>query len=194
MSSLTTSQVVNYSGIQEKILNLLGSGISPEHVANTCGVTPSYVSQLMSQEDFAARVVELRYESLQKHNKRDEAYDKIEDELVEKLKDLMPLMVRPMEVLKAIQVINQAKRRGQSAPEQITNTQNIVNISMPTQIIQKFKVNPQNQVIAAGTQELITMQSGSLLKEIKGLVKGIENKGDTNDDLSSRTLLIENNS
>ena len=77
-------------------------------------------------------------------------------------------MMRPMEVLKAIQVINAAKRRGSSAPDQVVQQQTFINLTIPTQIVQKFQINPQNHVIQAGEQTLVTMQSGSLLSRVKG--------------------------
>lgn len=152
----------------DRALTLLGQGIAPAQVAAALGVTESYISQLVSDEQFAARVAELRYESLQKHNARDNAYDAMEDKLLERMEDLLPLMHRPMEILKAIQVINAAKRRGQSAPENITNKQTVIPLILPVQIINSFKVNPQGQVVEVGKQPLLTIQSGNmdaLLKE-----------------------------
>jgi predicted transcriptional regulator len=158
---------------ETRALSLLGAGVSPEQVAAALGVTPSAISQMLSREDFALAVSQLRYEALSKHNERDSTYDSLEDKLLLKLKDLLPLMMRPMEVLKALQVLNGAKRRGQSAPEQITNQQTVVNITMPTTIVNKFVTNSRNQVIQAGTQELETLQSGVLLRQFKG--EGVAN-------------------
>lgn len=149
-----------------RALELLGSGVGPEVTASALGVTVSAISQLLSEETFAAEVAELRFKSLQKHNLRDGKYDELEDDLIDRLRDCLPLMHRPMEILKAIAVINAAKRRGASAPEQITHQNTVINLTMPVQIIQKFQVNQHNQVISAGTQELLTIQSGSLLSKI----------------------------
>jgi hypothetical protein len=91
----------------------------------------------------------------------------MEDRLIDKLADLLPLMMRPMEVLKAIQVINAAKRRGASAPDQVVQQQTFINLNIPTTLIQKFQINQQNHVIQAGEQTLLTLQSGSLLNKIK---------------------------
>lgn len=152
---------------QARALNLLGHGIGPEQVAAALGVTTSAISQLLSDENFSAQVAELRFQNLAQHNERDSAYDTIEDTLIEKMKDLIPLMMRPMEILKAIQVINAAKRRGSSAPESITNQQTVVQINLPAITVTKFTTNIQNQVIQTGQQELLTIQSGTLLKEVK---------------------------
>lgn len=151
-----------HTGTEERALTLLGSGLGPEAVATAVGISVSRISQLLSDPEFAAQVSERRFENLQKHNQRDNDYDDIEDRLIKQLSDVLPLMMRPMEILKAIQVINGAKRRGQSAPESITNQQTVVNIVLPTAMIRQFEVNANNQVIKAGAQELLTMQSHSM--------------------------------
>lgn len=162
-SSSTYSPGVT-SPTEQKALNLLGSGIGAEQVAAALGVTPGRISQLLSKEAFAESVAALRYENLQQHNVRDGAYDSLEDELIQKLNRALPLMLKPETILRAIAVVNSAKRRGQSAPEQVINQQNIVTIVLPKVVAAKFAVNIDNQVTKAGEQELVTMQSGSLLK------------------------------
>jgi hypothetical protein len=155
------------STVEEKALNLLGSGVPSEAVASALGVTPSRIAQLLSNEDFAERVSQLRYDNLQEHNVRDASYDRIEDKLIDKLEKSMPLMFKPDTILKAITTINSAKRRGQSAPENVTNHQNIVNLVLPTVIAQRFSTDINNQVTRAGDQELHTMPSSNLLKKVE---------------------------
>jgi len=154
------------SNTEQRILSLLGQGIAAEKVASALGITPARISQLLSDKNFAEKVTELRYNNLQSHNLRDSSYDEIEDQLILKLKKTVPLMFRPETILKAIQVINSAKRRGQSAPDQVVNQNTVVNLILPTQITQKFTTNINNQVIKAGEQELITIKSDSLLNQL----------------------------
>jgi len=155
------------SSTEERALDLLGSGINSENVALALGVTPSYISQLLSNEDFSDKVAKRRYEHLQKHNIRDNSYDELEDLLLAKLKNAMPLMFKPDTILKAISTINGAKRRGQSSPDQVTNQNNIVNLILPAHIITQFSTNIENQVIRAGDQDLQTMQSNTLLEQVE---------------------------
>jgi len=150
------------SSTESRALDLLGQGIGPEQVALALGVTPARISQLISDPIFAEKVFELRYTNLRKHNERDAAYDKIEDLLLEKLKNMLPLMFNPMQVLKAVATINAAKRRGSSTPESIINQQTVVNLVMPVQIVQQYTRNANNQVIRAGETDLVTIQSGSM--------------------------------
>ncbi|RKX65257.1 MAG: hypothetical protein DRP42_05040, partial [Tenericutes bacterium] len=135
------------------------------------GVEPSYISQLLSNEEFAAQVATLRYEALSKHNERDGAYDTLEDKLLAKLEKSLSLIFKPDTLLKAIQVVNGAKRRGQSAPEQVTNQNTVVSLLMPVQIVNKFTTNINNQVVKAGDQDLITIPSGQLLKQTEQLLE-----------------------
>lgn len=161
MASTTTTTT------EERALTLLGSGIAPETVAASLGVSASRISQLLSDEEFASKVATLRYENLAKHNTRDSSYDDLEDRLIEKMQDCIPLMHRPMEILKAISVINAAKRRGQSTPESIIEKQAIIQLTVPVQIINKFQTNIQGQVTSIGEKSLVTIQSGSLDSLIK---------------------------
>ncbi|PKH45101.1 hypothetical protein KKB3_01335, partial [Dehalococcoides mccartyi] len=90
-----------------------------------------------------------------------------EKTLINRLKDVLPLMTRPMEILKAIQVVNAAKRRGVSSPEQIESPSKLVELTIPIQIINKFMVDSDNRVIEVEGQKLVTIQSGALLNQLK---------------------------
>lgn len=172
MEFYTPNMVTTASTTEDRALALLGSGVGADAVAAALGVTPARISQLLSDEVFAEQVTALRYESLQKHNVRDDRYDTIEDSLLDKLERQLPLIMRPMDTVRAIQAVNNCKRRGQSAPDQITNQQNIVNLLIPTIIKQQFTVNVDNQVIVAGDQTLTTMQAGHLLEQVEQVEEG----------------------
>ena len=169
---------VKLTSNQERAINLLGAGISAEQVAAAIGVDPSYISQLVSNPEFSELIAQKRFEALQKHNVRDNNYDEMEDELLTRMKDLIPLMTRPMEVLRSIQVINAAKRRGASTPDSIINKQTQVNLVLPKVIIQKYTTNVHNQIIAVAGQELLTIDSNQLLKKI----------GNSNDSRNSKEV------
>ena len=155
------------SNTEDRALTLLGSGVSAEATANALGVSPSRISQLLSDQTFSNKVATLRYENLQRHNVRDNKYDSIEDELLDKLEKSLAFIMKPQDILRAINTINSAKRRGQSAPDQVINQQNIVNVVLPEVIAQRFTVNIDNQVTRAGGQELLTMPAGNLLKQVE---------------------------
>jgi len=144
---------------EDRALALLGNGVPPGAVANALGVDPSRITQLLGNEEFAARVVEAKFLALSKHSERDSLIDNVEDKLLEKLKDCL---------LKAFSVVNAAKRKALSSQnEPLTARQNIVPLNLPKIIIEKFQVNIHNQVIQVNEQTLVTMQSGSLLKTVE---------------------------
>lgn len=179
-STLQSSTHGIASSTEERALVLLGQGISPEATAAACGVSVSRISQLLSEDSFAEAVAALRYAALQKHNAQDSQYDEIENELTAKFKQSIPLMMRPMEILKGLQVINAQKRRGSSAPEAILEKQQVVNITLPSVIINNFTnaaltTNIHNQVIKVGDTDLTTMQSGTLLNSHK-VAEGLRNE------------------
>lgn len=145
-----------------RALELLGAGVSPQQVALALGVDPSLISQYLADEHFANQVAELRYKVLLKHNDRDSAYDGLEDALIKKLKDLIPFMHKPFEIIRALTAVNSAKRRGSSAPESVTAQQTVIQLNLPVQIIQHFQKNSSNQVVSAGNQDLVTVQSARM--------------------------------
>ena len=149
---------------EDRALVLLGQGLAPEMVASAIGVTPSAISQLLSQEEFSIKVAELRYTALASHTSRDAKYDAMEDKLLQRLESTLGMLFDPMKIAKLLQVINGAKRRGITAPENITPPSTVVQLNMPTQIFAQFVTNVNNQVIRAGEQELITVQSGNMTK------------------------------
>lgn len=186
MSDVVEQNNPTYSGVKARALELLGDGISSSLVAQTLGVTESYISQLLADELFLKGVVERRYEALAKHNKRDAEYDSLEDTLLIRLKETLPMLYDPIRITKVLQVINAAKRRGQSSPESITQQNVIVNLTLPTAVIDRFSVtkNVDNQILEAGQQKLLTIQSGTLMDRVTQAAK--EKQGIANDEQQAR--------
>lgn len=156
------------TGTRERAIELLGQGIAPVIVAQSLGCSESFISQLLSEEDFLKQVVELRYSALKKHNDRDSAYDALEDQLLTRLQQTMSYLMDPMKIARILQTVNAAKRRGQSTPDSVTQQSTIVNLTIPSVIVNQFRVTKDvnNQIIEAGDQKLVTIQSGTLRERI----------------------------
>lgn len=154
--------VDSLSMLDTRALKLLGSGLTAVVVASAVGTNESYISQLVSVPEFAAEVAKLRSINTQKYIDLDGKYDSVEEKLVKKLEDLLPLMMRPMEILRAIQVINGAKRKTNTVLGEGGNNNigaQVVQLTLPSVIVQKFTVNISNQVVTAGSQTLVTANS-----------------------------------
>lgn len=154
------------SSNRNRALDLLGSGVSPAQTALALGVSESLISQYMSEEEFSAAVVQKRYDKLAKYDKLDATYDTLESQLLEKLKDCMVFMTNPDKILRAIQVINGAKRRGTVESATPLQHQEIVTINMPTKIVNNYisQTSITNQITRVGDTDLITIQPSALLK------------------------------
>lgn len=151
---------------RSQIRDLLGSGLSNELVASAVGCTPSYISQLMSEQDFADEVIALRAAFLQGNTRRDRGIDKIEEGLIERLEELMPALYKPNDVLRAFAVLNAAKRRGMAGQTAVSASQPIVQLQIPVVVVQKFVVSKDSEVIEVSGQTLVTKPSHQLLKEL----------------------------
>jgi hypothetical protein len=170
---------------KEKIKSLLSQNFSVSVVATTVGVDASYISQLLQEEQFALSVAEARCADMQKMRGRDDAYDWMEDELISKLKDLIPHMYKPGEVLNALSRINQAKRRSeQFAALQRDNNgavSNTVVLAIPRHAVLSFQLNGQAEVISIDAKPLAGMSSSALLKELKEVPNHDESQGTEKD-------------
>lgn len=160
------------SAVEHRVKELLGSGLSNEVVANAVGLHPSRISQLMSDESFASEVAELRTKALLSHTIRDQSYDGIEDSLLGKLRELVDqnMIYKSNDVLHALRMVNQAKRRGNPAQDAASSARPVVTLNLPVTILNKFKMNAQGEVVEVitqeGSQSLVTMPAATLMSKL----------------------------
>lgn len=158
------SLMASLSPNELRMLQLLGNGISQELTASTCGVTPAYISQLMAQEGFASLVNKLRYEKLEAEASIDDRYNKMESDLQDKMEKVIPMLIKPRDILDFSTRINQMKRRNTaSAPSANSSATVVVNLQLPTAIMNKLVIDAEtNKVIEANGQELLTLPSNNM--------------------------------
>lgn len=153
---------------KEQVKKLLGNGLTPGLVATTVGCDPSYISQLMADETFALEVAKIRVESYESAIGRDQKYDSLEDRLIKKLEDILPLMVRPRDVLDALTRINAMKRRGTMiAPTGDEIKTQIIQLHMPLTILQQFALNGASEVVQVGDRNLTNLPAATLMKSLE---------------------------
>lgn len=153
--------------IKDQIRNLLGGGIPPRQVSLAVGCEESYISQLMQEEEFSQAVLAQNIIRLQSQSARDGKYDMLEDRLLEKLEQALPMMVNPDKILRAITVVNGAKRRGAAQDAPIAQITNVIHLNLPTMIVNRYQTNAQNEVVEVNGQGLVAMPANALLDRLK---------------------------
>jgi len=153
--------------MKERIIQLLGNGVSPAIAASAIGCSESYISQLLSTEEVAARVSALRFDNLQAANGRDKKMDSLEDKLLDKLGETLPMMMRPAEILRAAAIVNGMKRRGAAAPETMHIQNQVINLQIPNHATVKFQLSATREIVEVDGRSLVTMPSTQLLVEAK---------------------------
>ena len=153
--------------MKERIIALLGNGVSPAIAASAVGCTEGYISQLMSDEAVAARVSALRFDNLQAASDRDKKADFIEDELLDSLKRALPMMLRPAEIVRSLAVVNALKRRASSAPETMHIHNQVINLQLPQHTALRVTMSASREIVEVEGRALVTMPAAQLLKESK---------------------------
>lgn len=165
---------------KERVLKLLGSGLSNDAVATAVGCEHSYISQLMAEEDFKEKVLELRSVALTAATERDRKADSLEERALDKLEGMLDWIHKPADMLKFFQVLNAAKRRGTTATDNLVINQQIVNLQLPAVALQKMVIDGRGEVVEIDGQSMLTMQPATLIRQI------VAEKGDS--DVASKAL------
>lgn len=147
-----------------KLISLLNSGVTQSEAAIALGITPSAVSQQVSDPHVASQLTTVQTEQLERSTKLDEGYDRIEQKLVDQLEKTIPLLMRPEVIAKVLTQVNSAKRRGAGHIRTNQGPNRILTLNIPIALQQRFVVDARNQVIEAGDQTLVTMPSANIPK------------------------------
>lgn len=139
----------------------------PDHtrVAHLAGVDVSYISQLMADEVFKESVLAERIMAGEAKVRMDDSADSMEQLLLDKLKRALPMMVKPMEIVRAYEVLNKAKRKvdtGTLGSSQEGGT--VLSLRIPKHTALRFRVDSRGEVIEVEGRPLVTMPSTGLLK------------------------------
>lgn len=155
--------------VAQSALRMLGAGLKPHIVATALSVTPAYISQLMSDADFAEAVVQKKVVALTKANEHDENLNAVEELALTKLKTALSFTNKPMEIARVFSIVNNAKRRGVTNTEGEVNTgQTVVSLTLPAAARMKLnlqvEVNDNNQVVTVGDQRLGAIEPKFLME------------------------------
>lgn len=160
---------------KDQIQEMLGNGLSNEVVATAVGCDPSYITQLMSVEEFSSKVIALRTAALSANSKRDRKIDAVEDKLIDKVEQSVDLLYKPLDLIRAATAVNAMKRRGVSAQDALHVQNTVVNLMIPQVVVMNFTKNSQGEVIEVEGKTLVTMTSQQLLSNLANQV-GLDDK------------------
>jgi len=155
---------------KQQIKSLLSGGCTQRQAALAVGVDESYVSQLMTgDEEFATEVISARIIALKDQSARDGQYDLLEDKILKKLHDQLHMVVNSDKLVRMLAVVNGAKRRGAQQQEngQAGPITNVINLTLPTAIINRYRTNTSNEVIEVNEQGMVGMPATVLMEKIK---------------------------
>jgi hypothetical protein len=153
----------------DQVKELLGFGLPNDQVAAAVGCDQSYISQLLSDENFAKEIVVLRIQNLTAASDRDRKWDKIEDTAIQKLVDYMEqgFHMKVPDLLRIATFSNRAVRRGVSSGNMTPAvTQNIVQLNLSRVAVSNFTISTQGEVVEVDGQTLVTMSSNQLLEKL----------------------------
>lgn len=155
---------------KEQIKSLLSGGCTQRQAALAVGVDESYVSQLMTgDERFANDVISARIVALKDQSARDGQYDLLEDKILKKLNDQLSMIVNPDRLVRMLSVVNGAKRRGAQQQDNGQNiaVTNVINLSLPAAIVNRYRTNTSNEVIEVNEQGMVGMPASALMEKIR---------------------------
>lgn len=151
-----------------QVITYLKNGITPIEISRALGITPGAVTQLMQSPQVSTEIAKMQAEQQARSSAIDAKYDAIEEKLLVQLEKTVPLLLRPGEIANVLTRINAAKRRG-VAHQVAQGPAQVLQLNIPVALQSKFVVNSANQVVQAGEQTLVTMQSSN----IPGLAQAI---------------------
>lgn len=154
---------ISHDPIKSKLLGLLGAGVSQTAAALACGISDGYVSQILSDPDFAGALANSRTEKLETAVKHDSTIESVEAKALEALEKKLPFVRNPLEAARIFQILNAAKKRAvvqDSRPESLGAQQ--VSIVLPRAASVHLQMNSLNQVVEIAGRSMATLPSRAL--------------------------------
>lgn len=133
--------------IRDSALTLLSQNVTPSSVAATLGVTESYVSQLMAQEDFASELSLKKQELAAEDQEHDNALDRTEARYLQILEQKAPFANIAQATI-AFRALNAARRRKDTrGPQAQEHGGTVVNLTIPVAIVPQYVLNSQSEIV-----------------------------------------------
>lgn len=146
---------------RKQLVKLAARGTPVGQIARILGVTDGAVSKALAEPKLAELVNDMRFTEEAVVQDQDSKLNRIQAKLVDKLEESIDLIHKPIELISAIEKLAKVPRRSTGeTPVTASNQTTVVQLSLPYAAKQLLlQTNSQNQVVQAGDQTLVTMQS-----------------------------------
>jgi DNA-binding transcriptional ArsR family regulator len=149
-----------------RLFALLSTGIPPGAAARAVGVTPSYISQLLAEdESFAEAVATARMATLEEDVSHDNTVKTVEAKSLKLISDRLGQVKSAMDAARIFQILNNSKRRTEEAAvdklgegPSISVTLNIPAAAAPLVTAR----NAQGEIIEIGGRSLATAPASKI--------------------------------
>lgn len=154
--------------LKDQIRTMLGDGVEASAIARALSCDPSYISQLMADEGFAAEVTSQRVLNLTDATNRDRKLSKLEDLAIDKLEQTIQWISKPMEAARILQIVNGTKRRGAELNgAQAQGSAPTVILQLPEAARITFTLNQSSQVVDVDGRSMAPLPSNKLAEMAK---------------------------
>ena len=169
---VTTTTTREGNSTRDKALELLGKNVPNHTTAAILGITPARVSQFLEDPDFKEQVQARLIESTLASSERDKKKDDIEDLLLQKMQDSIGFITRPLEILKALQVVSALPRRAAATQGVPTGERMEATLTLPAFVAKgavkvEFQFNTDREVVEVGGKAMQTMSMPSVLSALE---------------------------
>lgn len=137
-----------------EIMSARAAGIRTGEIARAAGVSPGAISQRL------AAVSENSGTAPATASAHDSAYDSLELRALAQLERTLAIVVDPLKLIRIVDSLNHARRRGGALAESSTSTS--IQLVLPTIIQNKIVLNSKNEVIEVDGRPLVTATPESL--------------------------------
>lgn len=154
--------------MEDRIVELLGAGISAAVVAATVGCDPSYISQLGAREDIAQRIAELRAKKASEYVQHDSDIHELEKEALVKIGRLLPMQTDLMKVVQTFKVLNAAKKSSDiGVTANSAQPQAVVTLTLPAAAHIHFKLTTDQQVVEIEGRSMVPLPSNMVAQKLR---------------------------
>ncbi len=153
--------------MKDRIIDMLGQGLSATQVASAVGCDDSYISQLIADEGVSEKIQALRAENFSKYVELDRRVDEAEAEALTKLASLAQYITKPTEAARVYNVLNQAKRRTVDQVNQQQAVAQTVTLDLPAAVRVSFTLTNDKQVIEIEGRSMTTLPSRNLASKLE---------------------------